>query len=214
MNVYFISGLGADETAFSKIKLKSDYKIIHLPWIIPNKDESILNYAMRMTSTVEHSIPFSIVGLSFGGVIAKEIAEKYKPDKIIIISSLSNSNQMPWYLKLIGRLKIHKLIPVKCLKIPNPITNWFFGIKSEDEKLLMSKILKNTNTIYLKWAIDALLNWKNNQLNEKIIHLHGSEDRIIPLRFVKPDFIIEGGRHFMVLSKNEEVNNRLNSIFK
>lgn len=212
MNVYFISGLGADDSAFCKIGLMSHYKIIHLPWIIPYEDEFILDYALRMSNSIDKNQPFILIGLSFGGIIAKEIATLHNPEKIIIISSMSNSNQMPWYFKFIATIKFHKWIPVHWLKIPNPITNWFFGIKSEDEKLLMSKILRNTNIMYLKWAINALLNWKNNKLNDKIIHLHGSEDRIIPLRYVKPNYIIEGGRHFMVLSKHKAVNDKINYI--
>jgi len=62
MNVYFISGLGADKRIFSKIRLNDKFKIIHLDWISFEKKETLKSYAERLCKSIDKSEPFSIVG--------------------------------------------------------------------------------------------------------------------------------------------------------
>jgi len=77
----------------------------------------------------------------------------------------------------------------------------------------MSNILKQSHVSYLKWSINALLNWKNNKsTSTKVVHIHGSKDRIIPISNVSPDYVINNGRHFMVISMFNEVNLILNKV--
>ena len=67
MNVYFISGLGADRRAFEKINLPERFSIHHLDWIQHNQGESLNDYAKRLAATIDTTQPFAIVGLSMGG---------------------------------------------------------------------------------------------------------------------------------------------------
>ena len=38
------------------------------------------------------------------------------------------------------------------------------------------------------------------------MHIHGSKDRILPVRFVQCDIAIEGGGHLMVLTHSATLN--------
>lgn len=58
------------------------------------------------------------------------------------------------------------------------------------EKLLKN-ILKDTDSEFLSWAINEIVNWKNKIYPKNYIHIHGNKDHILPLRNVKADFVIK-----------------------
>jgi hypothetical protein len=203
MNIYLISGLGADKRVFSKLVFSTNHVIKHIEWIKPNFNEDLSSYARRLARQIDESKPFFLVGVSFGGMIAVELNKFISPLQTIIISSASTDAQIPWYYKIVGRLKIYKLIPVKVLKAPTPLTFWFFGTKTKEEKSLLTQILKDTDGSFLKWAISKITNWDQKITLKGIYHVHGTADRILPVAFIQPDFNVINGGHLMVYSQNE-----------
>ena len=83
--VYFISGLGADKRAFSLLDL-SFCEAVFVEWIDPLKNESLKDYAMRLRQQIPDYHP-TIVGVSFGGMLATEMAKTDEEIKAIIIAS-------------------------------------------------------------------------------------------------------------------------------
>jgi len=213
MNAYFISGLGADKRIFSKLKLNKKINIIHVDWITPNKNESLVLYAERLSKVIDQSQPFALVGVSFGGMIAVEIAKILKPVTTIIISSTMLSAQLPALYRFAGKLGLLKLIPAKLLKSSNKLTqNYYFGTHSSNEKILLSKIIKDTDPYFLKWAIGSILSWKNETRPERIYHIHGTNDKILYTKDARPDFMIENGTHFMVYQNAGEISGIIDQI--
>ncbi|RZL34138.1 MAG: alpha/beta hydrolase, partial [Pedobacter sp.] len=213
MNVYFISGLGADKRIFSKIKLNDNFKIIHLDWISFEKKETLKSYAGRLSKSIDQSEPFSLVGVSFGGMIAVEMAKFLQPKVTIIISSTLLSEHLPLIYRLIGKLGIIKIIPANILKSSNSLTqNYFFGTKLKEEKDLLEKIVKDTDAHFLKWAIESILNWQSNTTPKNLIQIHGTNDKILYTKKVEPDFLIKGGTHFMVYQNADKISEILNNI--
>ena len=149
MNAYFISGLGADKRIFSKLKLSEKINIIHVDWINPDRNETLEAYSKRLSRIIDTSQPFALVGVSFGGMIAVEIAKILTPVVTIIISSTMISAQLPGLYRLAGKLGLLKLIPAKLLKSSNKLTqNYYFGTRSGSEKILLSKIIKDTDPYF------------------------------------------------------------------
>ncbi|MGM9479269.1 alpha/beta hydrolase [Pedobacter sp. GSP4] len=215
MNAYFISGLGADRRIFSKLKLDEKINIIHLDWIEPNKNESLPNYAQRLSNNIDQANPFVLVGVSFGGMIAVEMAKILKPAATIIISSTLLSEHLPSLYRFAGRLRILKFIPAKLLKSSNTLTqNYYFGTKSSSEKTLLSKIIKDTDPYFLKWAIGSILNWRNTVRPENTYHIHGTNDKILYSRIAQPDFVIQNGSHFMVYQNAKEISEIIDRVIK
>ena len=86
--VYFMPGLAASSSIFERIKLDEDIFEMHLlEWEIPHPKEALSDYALRISKKIKHENPV-LVGVSFGGMIAVEIAKVLKPATTIIISSL------------------------------------------------------------------------------------------------------------------------------
>jgi esterase/lipase len=209
MTTYFLSGLGADKRVFDKLSLPEHLNIVHIDWIPNLTNESLESYVKRLSSQIDTTEPFQIVGLSFGGIVATELSKIMKPRQIIIISSVSTSHQLPWYFKFSGQFLLNPIIPSSILKSSNPMTHWVFGARSTEEKAFFKQILDDADSVFLRWAIEKITTWKNVTRAENLFHIHGSADKTFPMMFMKPDHVIEGGGHFMVYNKHEEISKLL-----
>jgi len=211
LKAYFISGLGADKKAFRKIKLPDGYEPVYLDWIPPQKNESLSNYARRFSSLIKNDDAFILIGLSFGGMLASEIARLRRPMKTIIISSLASSNELPWYFKQAGKLGLHKAVPMTFLKAGTVIKN-IMGVASKEDKAIIYNYAKTADPGMVRWSLHAIVNWDQPDRLPGIVHLHGSSDRMLPLRYTHPDFVIKGGGHLMIFNKADEVNKILKDV--
>ncbi len=111
-------------------------------------------------------------------------------------------------------LKLSTFIPEGKLTSPNAVADWFFGANTASEKQLLRDILKDTDPAFFKWAINEIIHWENETMPAHSIHIHGNKDRIIPIKNVKADYVIEGGGHLMTVNKAAEVEHIIRSVFK
>lgn len=204
--IYLISGLGADRRAFKKLVFPPDFELVYLDWIAPIGNESLEEYALRLASGIDTSTPFYLVGLSFGGMIATEIAKKLNPVHTFLISSSPVFKQLPWYYRMAGRLGLEKLVPVSLIKKSNRIGLKFLGAQTQHERLLLKQLVTDSDPAFIKWALTCILKWRNDERPANLTHIHGTADRILPMRYYKPDIIVKNGGHFMVYANAEEIS--------
>lgn len=204
--IYFISGLGADRRAFRKLTFPQDFDLVYLDWISPRKNESLEDYASRLALNIDTSTPFYLIGLSFGGMLATEIAKKLKPVHTFLISSSPVYKQLPWYYRMPGRLRLQKLIPIRSLKKGSRIVMKLLGARTHDERMLLKQLVADSDPAFMKWALTSILTWRNKDRPANLTHIHGTADLILPIRYYKPDVIIPNGGHFMVYANAEEIS--------
>lgn len=178
----------------------------HLEWIEPLAGETLPQYALRLAGGIDTSEEFAIVGLSFGGMIATEMARVLSPRQVVLISSAATAKELPGYYRLPGRLLLHKAVPYTLVKQPTPLTHWFLGARTPEEKQLVRAILKDTSPLFLRRAMHSILTWRNGERPANLYHIHGSGDKVLPLRLVKADRVIEGAGHLMVFSHAELIS--------
>lgn len=208
--VYVLSGLGVDESVFTHIDC-NPLSMQFIPWIIPSKNEPLQSYLTRLSEYIKEPNP-TIIGLSFGGIIALELSKRYPNARIIQIASVKTHFEFPFYYSWLGKLKIHRFIPEIFLSRSNFIINWLFGVESKEEKRHLNDIFKRSNPQFRNWALDTLFVWSNTEIPENLISIHGTKDRLIPIRNVKFDFRVDKGGHFMTVNKAEKVNKVLREI--
>src|SRR5687768_10768814 len=178
--LFLLSGLGADKRVFDFLDL-SAYKLHHIVWIKPVADESMADYAKRILPQIENDRPI-LMGVSFGGMIALEIAKLISVEKVILISSAKSSDAIPSHFKWMAKLRIQKLMPRGALKRPNEMLYWLFGVSSQEHRALLSAIIADTDELFLTWAIETITSWKNDIFSDSVIQIHGSKDRILNLQ--------------------------------
>lgn len=208
--IYCISGLGADERAFSKLHVKG-FEIKVIRWLQPLQGETLTAYAARMRQGITDENPV-LMGLSFGGMLCTEIAKQVPVQKIIIISSIKTSKELPLWMKAIAMIRLNKIVPMQSTKITQPIQNKMLGVTTADEKKLVSSLRKAADIKYTNWAVNQAINWKNNWQHPAIYHIHGDKDRMFPIKYIKADFTIKNGGHFMIMNKADEVSDCINAI--
>ncbi len=208
--IYCISGLGADERAFGRLQIKG-HTIVALPWLMPNHNETIAQYAKRMSADIKDENPI-LMGLSFGGMMCIEIAKVINAKKVILISSIKSGDELPAWLKRSGQLRLNRLFPMRSFKIMEPIQNIFLGAIGKDEKDMARSYRKNVPQLYTDWAINEVLHWRNTWQPPTLFHIHGDNDKMFPIKYVSPTHVVKRGGHFMIMNKAEEVSAAINEI--
>lgn len=201
--VYCISGLGADDMIFNGYNLGC-FQLQYISWLQPFKNETLESYSERMGEVIVDDNAV-ILGVSFGAMIAIEIAKKKKIQKLILISTAKTKDELPFWMKITGKLNLHKALLIKSIKLTERFDNRQLGIKTKEEALIAKKYRKSGNKEMLRWGVDKVLNWKNEYLPPKYIHIHGSDDRVFPIKNAVPTHIIKEGSHIMVLNKKNEI---------
>lgn len=212
MVLYMISGLGADRRLFQKLRLPYRYVIRHLDWNTPYSGESLPDYALRMAKSINTREEYCIIGLSFGGMIASEIARHLHPKHTIIISSISKYAELPLLYRLAGKLGLNRIVPHILLKPQGTLTNWLFGAKTQEENRMLESVIKDTDPYFVKWAINSILHWPNKPRPANIIHIQGTRDKVLPIRNVAADYKIKGGEHLMIYTRADEISALITKI--
>jgi hypothetical protein len=216
LTVYFISGQAADEHLFKNLVLPPNHVIKHVQWIEPLKNETLADYAKRLSLQISTAGSYILIGVSFGGIVAIELNKILQPKYTIIISSIATKCEHPPHLKFFHFFKLHKLMPGAFYKLYNPFVNWCFGAQTNREKELLRYYLKGATKNYMKWAATEILNWKNESRPKNLLHIHGTSDRIFPHQFTHADIKIKNGTHLMIHNRAEEMSKiltqKINSI--
>jgi len=200
-------GLAAGPEIFEKLELSKElYEFHYLRWKKPLAlEESITNYAMRMTEEINHKDPV-LVGVSFGGIIVQEMSKFIDIKKIIIISSVKSKNELPKRFKVAGKSKIYKLFPTKIVTNFENYAKYFVGKNLERKAKLYKKYLSVRGKKYIKWSIENVINWNQENVMENITHIHGTKDEIFPIKNIKNAIEIENGNHSMIIIKAKQIS--------
>ncbi len=210
--VYFMPGLAANSAIFERISLPLDkFEIIFLEWEIPLDNESLPEYAKRISAKIKHKNPV-LVGVSFGGILVQEMAQWMETRKIIIISSVKSNFEFPRRMKIAKTTKAYKLIPMNLLLNVESLAKFSFGEKVNQRLKLYEKYLSVRDKNYLDWAIEQVILWDRIIIDEKVIHIHGDADEVFPIKYIKNCIVVKGGTHIMILNKFRWFNENLPKI--
>jgi pimeloyl-ACP methyl ester carboxylesterase len=210
MKIYAISGLGADERVFKYLSL--EHELVPIIWIAPKSKESIVEYANRLINEyeIDQDENFGILGVSFGGLIAVEISKLLSPEVTVLISSAETRDDLSGVIKIAGKLKLIELIPERLFNPPKAIAHFLFGT---DKKELLNSILDDTDLNFAKWATRELINWQNQIRLPNLIKIGGSKDKLLAPKG-KNTIIVEGGEHFMIVDRADEISEIINEKIK
>lgn len=207
IHIYFVPGLAASPKIFEFLQFsETNFKLHFLEWLIPlSEHESIQDYSRRMADLITENNPV-IVGVSFGGIIAQEISKHINTKKVIIISSVKTSNELPKRLKIVQKTKVYKLFPTKVITNIEEFTMYAFGEKAKNKVELYKKYLSVRNSKYLNWAIYNVLHWNQTIPIENLLHIHGTDDNIFPIKHIKNCIEVKNGTHVMILNKAKTIS--------
>ncbi|HTF80559.1 MAG TPA: alpha/beta hydrolase, partial [Cytophagales bacterium] len=170
--------------------------------------ESLSDYATRLLDQIDTtSTPLILVGLSFGGIIAQEIAKRIAVDKIILISSAKSYRAYNWKLLLVKRLHLHRLASAKFLKWSSRfLGDYFFSTTTKEESRLLHQIINDSDDTFLIWAIDQIMRWEQTSTVANVAHIHGAIDKLFDADKTTDATILEHAGHFLLVSRSQETS--------
>jgi pimeloyl-ACP methyl ester carboxylesterase len=203
--------MGADHRVFKYLQLPEGYEPSYIQWIPPLKKESLRDYAYRLTQQIETTQPFVIAGVSLGGMLAVEIAKRITPVSTILISSVPVSTHLPKYYRLAGALGLGKLIPATLLKSAAILKHSLMMYPAEKRRL-MRQVIWSSDDRFIRWALNAVLEWDNKDIPSPLFHIHGTRDETLPGAMTTPTHIVQKGGHMLLVSRPETVNQFLRDV--
>jgi pimeloyl-ACP methyl ester carboxylesterase len=210
--VYFMPGLAASSSIFERIDLPKDTFEIHLlEWFMPEKQETLQNYAKGMAEKVTNENAV-LVGVSFGGILVQEMAQFLKLRKLIIISSVKSNVELPRRMKIAKTTKAYKLLPTSLLENVELLVKYAFGDIMKQRLKLYEQFLHMRNKEYLDWAIEQVVCWNRTIIDTNVIHIHGDADEVFPAKYIKGYINVKGGTHMMILNRFRWFNQHLPEI--
>ena len=212
--VYLMPGMAAGPSIFERILLPKERFEVHLlEWEIPNKDESLQSYAKRMLRHIAHKNPV-LIGVSFGGVIVQEMAKFIDLERLIIISSVKCSEELPPRMKFASKTGLFKLIPTGLADYVDYFEKIAVGDFLKKRAKLYKQYISITDKQYLNWAIKNMVNWQCEKPDEKVIHIHGDRDEVFPIKNIRNAIVVKGGTHIMIINRFRWFNENLPELIK
>lgn len=212
-SIYLLSGLGADEKFFRHIDLgDKDYKLIS--WIKHKPKESLVNYCRRLIEPYNIDENSILLGVSFGGLCAIEIAKLVKVKRVIILSTVKTKHELDWKYKIIKEAKLYRIITRKfLLKIGIGYIFYLMGARDKDDINLLLHYVKTADPKFLRFGVKHIANWQNEEAPDNVVHIHGTHDDVFDYRQINGCIPVKNGRHLMLFNKAKEVSRIIRNYF-
>lgn len=206
---YLIPGLGADERVFQSLQLRGEVHVLR--WLAPQSpQEPLPHYAARLAAAVPTGQPCWLVGVSFGGVLAQEVAALRPLAQVVLISSFITPREMPWVGRLARTTRFYRLLPLQLLPLLPRVAQFFFGARNGGEYRLLRQILRDTDVDFTRWAITRLLEWPGRPWLP-VVRIHGTTDRLLPAGAALSQHALPGG-HLIIISQATAISRILNGL--
>lgn len=198
-----LPGLGGGPSLFDA--QRSAFPELVVPgWIRPETNEPLVDYAARFAATIDPGKPCFIGGVSFGGVVALEVASHISAQECYLIASVRSPTQIP------TRLRVFRPM-TDLVMIPKWLSPWMLTCGS---RWMTPRVrgslhqLKDCDDYFLRWAARAILQWTPSPgvAHVRVVQIHGDRDPIFPIRRVAFDKSIAGAGHLVNLTHSSEVN--------
>ncbi len=208
--ILLLTGMTPDHRIFERLLPLLPSAMV-VDWIPPRENESIAAYAARLSRTVNHDEPIVVCGISFGGIVARELACCLNATSCVLISSVRSPRELPPWFRICRVVAPRPAVAI--MKATGAIANyWPRRLRSSSTWRLRK--LGGKPGEWHRWATAAVLNWKLSKHADRIpsIHIHGDRDTTFPLRYTNADAVILGGGHILPLTHCAQIAEMLRQI--
>jgi esterase/lipase len=212
--IILIPSYGTDSTLYSNLKLETEKKIkvLRTEWIPVTKDSDLQTYVKKFIATYRITSKDILIGTSLGGILSIEINKQIPVHQIISISSILTKKEQPKIFRIIRTLHLYHLWPPTIAKMFIAVIIPFYG-KNADKFKWFQGVFRKTDNTFLKWAFKHIILWENDEIPENLIHIHGQNDPLFPLKnALLVDYVIKNGTHAMIRFKANEIGKIIDEI--
>jgi pimeloyl-ACP methyl ester carboxylesterase len=217
-------GLGADPRMFRQQKRAFGDDLQCPDWLSPHADEPFDGYTRRWAKQLhpdpDDDRPLFLGGVSFGGMVAMQMARHLTTTAVILIGSCRSSAAKPprWQTaRRLGDMIPRRLFGRRALAAA---ALWVSVLDRLDgpHRSLMMKMAADSDPEHIRWSGHACADWDFDSGQDPgfppVHQIHGRLDAIIPLYPGDPDTVIPDGRHLIHFSHRHTVNRYIMDVLR
>ncbi len=173
--------------------------------IEPAQGETLTQYASRIADRLNIRPADVVGGVSFGGMLAGEIARQRPVAGLILLGSCLRPSRLPWSYRWVERLG--RFIPdfVLDLRSWRPLVRWRFAPISRDAETCLVEMAVSCPTAQIRAFGRMVIGWTGaDNLACPVLSIHGDRDLIIPLKCAEPDVILKDAGHAFTLTHADQ----------
>ena len=181
MKVYLLAALGCDQSLFDRVTFPDSWETVFIPWPEPGGEKDLGEYAFSMAKGIDRSEPFMLLGVSMGGMVAMEMAQFLKPEKVILVSSAKHAGELPSVLKILRYLPLHLVFPMRYLYRFASLANRQMGLHTSEAKNWFKQSLRRSSPHYLRFCgscdrvVAVETHQSTNLAHSRISRLHAAD---------------------------------------
>jgi pimeloyl-ACP methyl ester carboxylesterase len=202
------SGLGLDAGLYAPQR-ELPARLEFPDWLRADENESLRDYGHRLAKTIDPTPPLYLGGVSFGGMVALEVAAAMYPAPcgVFLIAACRSGRAVSPLVKLTCGLAQH--LPdaaIRTALLASPLLLRMTGRADRRQRKLLLGLADRATPWLMRWGSRELLNWTAPPAVCPIYQIHGQDDLMIPLQNVRPDAIVPGGGHVINVTHAHAVN--------
>ena len=201
--ILLLTGMTPDKRVFDRM-LPLLRSAVIVDWIEPMRHESIRDYASRLGQCMTKDDSTVVCGVSFGGIVALELASCIHARACVLISSVRSPKELPPRFRAFRVL--NPLTAELGMQMIGAMSSyWPRPLRTAVTWRLMK--LSGLSGAWHRWATAAVLNWDPcSQENAiPVFQIHGDRDKTFPIRYIDADYVVRGGGHVLPLTHGPEV---------
>ncbi len=202
--LYLIPGTGADHRLFDALDLRA-FDTVHVALPVPERTERMREYAARVGRQIDTTQPFSLLGVSLGGMVAVELADMLGPESVVIVASAKTRRELPTSYRLGGYVPVYKLIGGRTMRWTTKRLQPRMEPMDSVQQALFFTMMDAKDPAFLRGAVRLICSWEREEAPEGIVHVHGTLDHTLPYKFVDPTVVVEDAGHMLVYAQPEVV---------
>ncbi len=204
--LYLLPGLIGDKRVFAEFReLVQPLPTRCLEWVLPHPHQGFPEYARRLAQQIDPEDHPIFLGISLGGMISLELQALFPESKVVLVSSVKGYHELPQLGRRLRAAGALPLFPVGALKRflesrpPQSVQD------SPEKQEKYRQMIRSRPDGFIKWAVDAGTRWERIAPAGEVFHLHGTADRLFPVKNIRNYLPINGGGHFMMADRAEEI---------
>ena len=205
--IIYISGIGADGRAFSKLDIEGGCEHVYVEWIPFEKSESLDSYCLRLIEAYSIGPEDALVGVSFGGLLSQKISTLLGNQKVVVLSSFRSKKDLRILWNYCLRLRLHFLFPPFRIPFISVLVTVSLNARSLESRQTTTAMLKNSDFKFIRWALQKIAKADlKDVFSENYLVLNGDRDILVKNWQVQNATTIRGGSHFMVFDHAAQIS--------
>lgn len=202
-------GLGADARTYGPQR-SLPVGLEFAEWPEPESPaESLAHYAQRIAERIGPRANLYVGGVSLGAMVALEAARLLNARGVFLIGGCTAGRQIAPLFRSV--LALGAATPTRLIRaalLASPLAFLVFERPTRAHRRLMTRMLREHSPAQTRWSCRAILEWECCAMPPEVpvYSIHEEHDEVVPLRNVRADCVVPGGRHMISLQMPGEVN--------